>query len=96
MNKNRKPIAIGAVFVLSVALAVVWYQQRPAGDQANNAAGIVNPDSSTVGLTTQPAPELSKETFDPPPSMGVGSYTDPAVAKAAASKDSSGKDKNPR
>jgi hypothetical protein len=87
--KNKKPLAIGLAAVAAAGALLAWRQQQSApsmGEATPAPSGIVNPDKSDVGLTTKPAPQLSNEKFAPPPSMGVGSYTDPAIVKAASVK----------
>ena len=82
MNK-RKWLAVTCVAaIVGISAFVAFNVKNGAPDQdLASTQGVINPDSAGAGLSTEPLPEPSQQKIKPLPSMGVGSYTEPAAKK---------------
>jgi hypothetical protein len=92
--KNKKRLAgtaLGAIACGAAVISLVTYMVSPSEKDQAAMQGVVNLDSTTAGLTAEATPELSRQTFEPPPSLGTGSYTEPAARKPTSTQDSAKK-----
>lgn len=91
-NKRIAAAAVGFVAAVGAGLFIAHHASTTSSTdlgQAANTIGVVNADIAKTGLATEPVPQLSGQKFVPPPSMGTGSYTEPA-AKKDSTKENSG------
>lgn len=92
MTNRTRLAAVGAVAIIGTGLLIAYQVRKASPPDQNQAAPsqhVINPDTAKAGQSAEPVPQLSQRTFEPLPSMGTGSYTDPA---AASDKDSKSRD----
>jgi hypothetical protein len=82
---KKIPIVIGALAIAAVGAFLVRQANISSSDIAASANGVVSGDPAVKGLVATQAPQLTDRRFEPLPSMGTGSYTEPAP-KADTSK----------
>jgi hypothetical protein len=91
-NKKRLAgIALGVIACGAAVITLVTHMVSPSEKDRADMQGIVNPDSPKAGLTAEATPQLSQQTFEPPPSLGTGSYTEPAASKPTSTQNSTKK-----
>jgi hypothetical protein len=84
MKYKKMPIVVGAVAVTALGFLIanqLWKSGDQDGADGKATTGMVNPDSPSPGLATEAMPQLTNEKFELPPSLGTGSYTEPAAKK---------------
>ena len=94
MKTKKGMLAIALAAVLGAGWVVTHHlRQASESDQIRAAPvpGTISPDSGKAQLGAEPIPQLSQEGFELPPSLGTGSYTEPAAAKNSKTKDSAPK-----
>jgi hypothetical protein len=81
VKNSRKMAAAGVAAIVGAASLIAYqvYEGSAPASAGEAAQGVVNPDPAIAGMTSERVPELSTRRFEPIPSMGVGSYTEPAA-----------------
>lgn len=82
--KTKKGLsAIGLAAVVGVGFLVAHQLRKPSDahqDHAVSTQGVVNPGSVNTELVSESPPQLLQEGVELLPSMGTGSYTEPAAS----------------
>jgi hypothetical protein len=93
VNKKKVVVTAAAVMVAGACGFFAYTHKAPVDSRTAAAAeksGVVNPDAKTIGMKTEPLPQVSEKRFEPPPPISTGSYTDPKYRKKPEAKTDAG------